>query len=93
MKLCDLTVEQYLGLSQAWSTGVWIVTSAAIVAGAWIWKRWKAKKAAAALAEELPSIPIDLPECGVVDDATGARCHLMPEHPAPHVGPKIFVWM
>lgn len=54
MKLCDLTVEQYLGITQAWGTGVWLLTTAAVVAGAWLWKRRRARK--------LPAIAVEVPD-------------------------------
>ena len=66
MKLCDLTVEQYLG-----GTGVWLIFTAASIAVVWIWKRWRAKKLAAAFAEP-PQPPPEAPARPLSPDEVAA---------------------
>lgn len=57
MKLCDLTIERYLYISQGWSWGVWLAEMAVIGAAVFLWKRWRARVVAARNAELEQSFP------------------------------------
>jgi hypothetical protein len=78
VKLCDLTVEQYLGITQAWGTGVWALTCAAVFLGGWLWKRRRARRVVEAMAEPpihwTPPIDMTPPEVVPYDGPTCPVC-------------------
>lgn len=91
-RLGDLTVEQYLALTQGWSTGVWLIMMALTVGGAYLWRRWRAARLAKVMAAEPampPSLRFGAEECAedcpfVLADDGPAGCQLSKGHGGAH---------